>query len=60
MRFGSAVRDEASAQGIGVVTYDGSATAVLVPARVREIPASYGSWLVNEWAVRRAGMAVSA
>jgi len=59
-RFGPAVRDEARAQGIGVVTYDGSATAVAVRAREQEIPASHGSWLVNEWAVRHAGLAVSA
>ena len=41
--------------GIGVLLYDGRRTEVRVKAAERRLPASYGSWLVNEWTVRRAG-----
>jgi hypothetical protein len=39
--------------GVGVVLSDGSRLNIKVPARKHLLPASYGSWLVNEWALRQ-------
>jgi hypothetical protein len=41
--------------GIGVLVCQGEAVCVAAPAKSRPIPASYGSWLLNEWALRRLG-----
>jgi len=46
------VKHEAFALGIGVMVLKGSNLRVALPPRVCSIPASYGSWLVNEWLVR--------
>lgn len=54
-RWNGEVEAEAGRFGIGVLAHDGARTLVKLQARNRRIPASYGSWLVNEWAVRRAG-----
>jgi len=51
-RVGEAVSQHAARLGIGLMTYDGSRISVRVRARRLSIPSSYGSWLVNEWAVR--------
>ena len=58
-RWSTEVRCAAGRFGIGVLTYDGDRPIVRLRAEKRPIPASYGSWLVNEWAVRRAGRPVS-
>ena len=39
--------------GVGVLIFDGVKTKPLVHSSRFQIPASYGSWLVNEWAIRR-------
>lgn len=54
-RWHAALRQDAGRLGIGVMIYDGKRTVVRLRARRHRIPASYGSWLVNEWAVRAAG-----
>ena len=51
-RFVQSVRSAATCHGIGIITYDGDRCVVRVAARQQRIPASYGSWLVNEWVVR--------
>jgi len=38
--------------GIGVLVFDGLKTTRLVNPVKFEIPSSYGSWLINEWAIR--------
>ncbi|MGA7741091.1 MAG: hypothetical protein WCE40_04565 [Polyangia bacterium] len=40
---------EAERQGVGLLLFDGRVTECPVPAKAREIPASFGSWLLNEW-----------
>ena len=42
----------ARALGIGVLVYDDERVVTVEPARARPIPASLGSWIVNEWMVR--------
>lgn len=54
-RWSEEVREAATRFGIGVFTHDGTQTRVRMRAQSRRIPASYGSWLVNEWAIRRTG-----
>lgn len=49
------VAEHASSHGIGVIIFDGRTTSVALRARGHPIPASYGSWLVNEWSVRQLG-----
>jgi hypothetical protein len=46
------VEAAAKAVGIGVMVFDGNKTKTVVPPLVRSIPASYGSWLFNEWTLR--------
>jgi DNA-binding MarR family transcriptional regulator len=53
-RISREVCQHAAHLGIGVMTFDGIRVAVRGLATRRQIPASYGSWLVNEWAVREA------
>ena len=52
-RLSRSVCRHAAPLGIGVMSYDGTRLAVRQRARRLSIPSSYGSWLVNEWAVRR-------
>jgi DNA-binding MarR family transcriptional regulator len=42
---------EARKFGIGVLVFDGKVTRTALPARKQRIPVSYGSWLINEWAL---------
>lgn len=37
--------------GVGVITFDGDSVELVLDCGVQDIPASYGSWLVNEWFV---------
>jgi hypothetical protein len=46
-----AVCQEAQKLGIGVLVFDGKRTRTALRPRRHAIPASYGSWLLNEWAV---------
>lgn len=39
--------------GVGVLVLDGSSISVTLEPRKRKLPGSYGSWLLNEWALRR-------
>lgn len=50
-----ALRDRAIEHGVGVIVYDGQTSSIRLGAEERAIPASYGSWLVNEWTLRHAG-----
>jgi len=47
------VQEEARAFGVGVLIFDGEEAQVLLEAKENPIPASYGSWLLNEWSVHR-------
>ena len=49
----SRIRQRAEALGIGVLVSDGTIVRAVVRAKRRDIPSSYGSWLFNEWALRR-------
>lgn len=40
--------------GIGILTFDGVATKTRIRAAARRLPASYGSWLIHESALRMA------
>jgi hypothetical protein len=51
-RLSREVCHHAARLGIGVMTFDGIRVAVRTLATRQRIPASYGSWLVNEGAVR--------
>jgi hypothetical protein len=46
------VQSAAQAVGIGVMIFDGEKTKTVVNPLARSIPASYGSWLFNEWSLR--------
>lgn len=46
------ISEEAQKLGVGVLVYDGEVTKVVVRAKKNNIPASYGSWLFNEWTIR--------
>lgn len=52
-----AERAAASARslGIGVLVFENERVATVEPAQARPIPASLGSWIVNEWMVRELG-----
>ena len=43
----------ASELGVGVLVFTGHRVQVAMPPQVRKLPTSYGSWLLNEWAMRR-------
>lgn len=47
------IRSEASRLGVGVFVFDGNEVRTEMDAIEREIPISYGSWLINEWTLRR-------
>lgn len=49
----AAVSARAQQLGVGVLVFDGSKVREAVKAKRLGIPASYGSWLFNEWALRR-------
>lgn len=40
---------ESAMRGVGIFSFDGSSVREVFPARSFPIPASYGSWLFNEW-----------
>ncbi len=42
---------EAKRLGIGVLVFDGKQTRTALRPRKQRIPVSYGSWLINEWAM---------
>ena len=42
---------EAKKLGVGVLVFDGKQTRTALRPRKQPIPASYGSWILNEWAV---------
>jgi len=44
---------EARSLGVGVLVFDGKETRTVVRPRKHAIPASYGSWLINEWALQQ-------
>ena len=48
-----AIAVEARKLGVGVLVFDGKRTRTVVCPRKQAIPASYGSWLINEWAVQQ-------
>lgn len=48
------IKKEAARLGVGVMVFDGLTTETALEARVHPLPASYGSWLFNEWTIRRA------
>jgi DNA-binding MarR family transcriptional regulator len=43
--------EEAKKIGIGVLVFDGKQTRTVLRPHKQPIPASYGSWLINEWAL---------
>ena len=45
------IREEAKKLGVGVLVFDGKQTRTALHSRKHPIPASYGSWLINEWAM---------
>jgi predicted transcriptional regulator len=45
--------NEAKKLGIGVLVFDGKQTRTVLRPRRHSIPASYGSWLINEWALHQ-------
>lgn len=49
----SRILDEAQSFGIGVIVYDGVNTKELCQPEPQSLPMSYGSWLLNEWSIRR-------
>ena len=49
----STINAKARALGVGVIVFDGEKTETTVQAKKHELPASYGSWLFNEWTIRR-------
>ena len=48
----TAVSSRARELGVGVLTFDGGKVRQVVESKRFVIPASYGSWLFNEWALR--------
>jgi hypothetical protein len=50
--LGQAVLTEAARFGVGVLTFDGVETRTRLRAVARKLPASYGSWLIHESALR--------
>lgn len=47
------ISERAAELGVGVLTFDGGDIDQVVAPKVFPIPASYGSWLFNEWALRK-------
>jgi len=46
------INPRARAVGVGVLSFDGKKTKILVPAKNLKLPGSYGSWMLNEWTLR--------
>lgn len=46
---------EAKKLGVGVFIFDGKTTTLVSKPKQRRLPASYGSWLIHEWAIQRSG-----
>lgn len=55
LRCVDAVREEAEKFGVGVLVFDGEQTKTVLRPRKQRIPTSYGSWLINEWALQQLG-----
>lgn len=55
-RLGGLAATDARALGIGVVVLEDDQVVTIEPAHARPIPASLGSWIVNEWMVRELGV----
>ena len=53
LRCLEAICEEAEKFGVGVLVFDGEKTRTVLRPRKQRIPASYGSWLINEWAVQQ-------
>ena len=49
----SLVVESAVANGIGILTFDGTYLRTIVEPKEHAIPASYGSWLFNEWTLHK-------
>lgn len=47
------ISQRATELGVGVLVFSGNEVNQIVAPRVFQIPNSYGSWLFNEWALRR-------
>jgi hypothetical protein len=47
------IADRATELGVGVLVFEDNRVNKIVESRLFTIPASYGSWLFNEWALRR-------
>jgi hypothetical protein len=45
--------EEAKKLGIGVLVFDGKQIRTVLSPRKQPIPVSYGSWLINEWALEQ-------
>lgn len=43
----------ATEAGVGVLVFDGDTIEIVADAAERDLPASYGSWLFNEWTLHR-------
>ena len=39
--------------GVGILTYDPTGMRTILPPVTRGLPLSYGSWILNEWALRK-------
>ena len=50
------ITQEARIRGVGVMICDGTRTSTVLKAHRYRIPASYGSWLFNEWTVQKVYM----
>ena len=46
---------EAKKLGVGVFIFDGKTTTLVSKPKQRRLPASYGSWLIHEWAIQDSG-----
>ena len=55
-KLGELAASNARALGIGVLVLENDQVATIEPAKARSIPASLGSWIVNEWMVRELGV----
>jgi hypothetical protein len=53
MKCLKAVIAEARKLGIGVLVFNGGKTRRVLAPKKQAIPASYGSWMINEWAVHQ-------
>lgn len=47
------ISQRATELGVGVLVFDDNAVHQVTAPRIFQIPTSYGSWLFNEWALRK-------